>query len=127
MSNKLTKLSVLYYNSLFSAVALLVLFLFLPKEQLVAVITFSRWNQTDFVVLFVLAAVMGCILNYSIFLCTAINSALTTTVVGCLKNILTTYLGIIIGGDYQYTILNFVGLNVSIVGSLIYSWVTFKQ
>lgn len=127
MSNKLTKLSVLYYNSMFSAIALVVLFVFLPREQLVEIITYEQWLHLDFVVLFVLAAVLGCILNYSIFLCTATNSALTTTVVGCLKNILTTYLGILVGGDYHFTILNFAGLNISIIGSLIYSWVTFKQ
>lgn len=64
------------------------------SEELEKVKQFEHWGQPDFLLAFFLASAMGSILNYSIFLCTLYNSALTTTVVGCLKNVLTTYIGV---------------------------------
>lgn len=55
------------------------------EEEMEAVRSFTHWNEPRFLLSFCLAAGMGSILNYSIFLCTLYNSALTTTVVGCLK------------------------------------------
>lgn len=87
--------------------------------------SFEKWDDPFFIGLFCSAAAAGCVLNYAIFLCTQQNSALTTTVVGCLKNVTTSYVGLVLGGDYVFSYLNFVGLNISIAGSLVYSWFTF--
>lgn len=56
-------------------------------EEMQAVRNFPFWKDPAFVLTFFLAAAMGSLLNYATFLCTHHNSALTTTVVGCLKNL----------------------------------------
>ena len=97
------------------------------QSTLSAVYTHEAWNNYKFLFSFTIAAVMGSILNYSIFLCTTLNSALTTAVIGCLKNVATTYIGMFIFPDYTFNLLNFIGLNISILGSLYYTYVTMVK
>lgn len=40
-----------------------------------------------FLVILILSFVMGIALNFTMFLCTIVNSALTTTIVGVLKGV----------------------------------------
>ncbi|KJE88933.1 solute carrier family 35 [Capsaspora owczarzaki ATCC 30864] len=126
-SKELGTIGLLYYNSLFSLpFCFAYFFLFAPAEWN-AMLQFQGWGDAGFQFQFLLSSVMGLILNYSIFLCTKANSPLTTTVVGCLKNILTTYLGMFLGGDYIFSMANFVGLNISVSGSVYYSYVKFIE
>ena len=74
------------------------------------------------VVAVALSASLGPVLQYAIFVCTQHNSALTTTVGGALKYVATTYVGMCLGGDYAYSLVNFAGITVSCVASLVYSW-----
>ncbi|TFJ87720.1 hypothetical protein NSK_001070 [Nannochloropsis salina CCMP1776] len=125
-SSTVNKMAVLYYNSLFGVV-MMGLLMMLRDEELARVREFRHWQDPHFVLYFFLAGAMGSVLNYSIFLCTLHNSALTTTVVGCLKNILTTYIGMFLISDYIFSWENFLGIHISIAGSLVYSYVELQS
>lgn len=72
--------------------------------------------------------IKGSVLQYSIFLCTSVNSALTTAVVGCAKNVLTTVAGMLwVGQDYEFELVNSVGIVISMGGSFLYSWAKVKK
>merc|ERR1719411_1511466 len=119
----LGKNGLLFYNCLFMIPPAFTVFFI--TEDLSRIIEFDGWYDPIFVSQFLLSCVFGFILMFSIILCTSYNSALTTTVIGCLKNIIITYTGMVIGGDYQYSPTNFVGLTISVIGSLIYTKVVF--
>ncbi|GAY44436.1 hypothetical protein CUMW_082110, partial [Citrus unshiu] len=84
-------------------------------------------NSFSFLVILILSLVMGIILNFTMFLCTIVNSALTTTIVGVLKGVGSTTLGFVVLGGVQVRALNVTGLLINTAGGVWYSYAKYQQ
>jgi len=113
----------MFYNALWSAPILCVFLAFFKSNEVAAVTRFDGWSRPSFVFLFMLSCFMGTLIQLAIFYCTQINGPLTTGVVGSLKNIISTFAGMVLPGmEYIFSWTNFFGVLVSLVASLVYSY-----
>ncbi|KAE9554199.1 hypothetical protein FO519_002563 [Halicephalobus sp. NKZ332] len=122
----LGKWGLMYYNSLFMLGPLLVIATFSEDTVQVREFVAEGYFTSAVLLCFILSSICGFILNYSLVTCTHYNSALTTTCVGPIKNLFVTYVGMFSSGDYIFTWNNFIGVNISVIGSLLYTYVTFR-
>uniref|UniRef100_A0A4W6CIH8 Solute carrier family 35 member D2 n=2 Tax=Lates calcarifer TaxID=8187 RepID=A0A4W6CIH8_LATCA len=127
----LGKYGVLFYNALIIVIPTLVASAL--TGDLHEAVTFEDWvkllphflSLPSFVTLS--SVFFRFVLMYSIVLCSYYNSALTTTVVGAIKNVAVAYIGIFVGGDYLFSWTNFLGLGICMSGGLVYSYHTFNN
>lgn len=121
----LGKFGILFYNSAFMVIPAIIIAHSTGDFEIAR--QYSNWDDIQFICLFIAVCIMGFVLMYSTLLCTAYNSPLTTNITGTLKNLLVTYVGMVFGGDYIFTWANFIGLNISVCGSLFYTYFAFVE
>ena len=99
----------------------------IAKGEIWEVQSYSQFTETIFIVVFSLAVLLGCLLNYSLFLCTSLTSALTTSVVGGLKALAQTVLGLFTFGGVSHNISTFIGISMSVSGGLSYIFAKYLE
>ncbi|XP_076046522.1 uncharacterized protein LOC143028396 isoform X4 [Oratosquilla oratoria] len=80
-----------------------------------------------FIILLIILLLMGLILNFLLFLCTALNSAVTTTIVGIPKSIIQTVVGFFVFGGVKYHPVNIIGIVMNTFGCVLYSCAKWEE
>lgn len=131
VSIKLTKqktgcgeFEMMFYNNIESIpIVLVIVLLFEAKD----VVHYEHLFNFGFILCFLMSSVLAFLLNWFIFLCSTVNSPLTTSVTGQIKAIVSTIIGLFIFGDVIITGLLIAGLLVSTAGSLYYGYIKYNQ
>ncbi|XP_031372572.1 UDP-galactose/UDP-glucose transporter 7 [Punica granatum] len=123
----LSSIEIMFYNSFLSLPFLLFLIIATGEFPNSLALLIAKSNSLSFLVILVLSLVMGIVLNYTMFLCTIVNSALTTTIVGVLKGVGSTTLGFFVLGGVKVHGLNVTGLVINTAGGIWYSYAKYQQ
>ncbi|KAI6241878.1 UDP-sugar transporter UST74c-like isoform X2 [Aphelenchoides fujianensis] len=125
-ADELGTYGLLFYNAFFMIPLAVVLLLF--TSDLEKVIYFFETSTEVYHVVFVMICTFffGLLLNYTMYRCTEVNSALTTTIVGAAK---VTRRSRTSGCSQQATTsfsgFNFLGISMTVVGSVLYAYLVF--
>lgn len=121
----LNSFGLMFYNNVVSLPVLLVASLL--TGELRQALHSPDLGKMWFLISFIASASLAFLLNYAIFLCTTVNSALVTSVTGQMKTILTTVIGLFMFGDVIITVTNSFGLLLGVLGSVWYSYIKYAQ
>lgn len=77
--------------------------------------------DAQFLIVLCATVISGNLLTYSMFLCTHLNSAMTTNFIGILKNIPQTLVGLFTFGGMSLNIFNIAGLTLNMIGGIIFT------
>lgn len=80
-----------------------------------------------FPIVFFFTVSVGMLLNYSLFLCTGLTSALTTSVVGGLKAMVQTLVGMVTFGGISHNLPTYIGIVLNLTGGIGYIAVKYGE
>ncbi|XP_077999720.1 uncharacterized protein LOC144452494 [Glandiceps talaboti] len=125
IDKQISALGVLFINSI-NCIPLLLAHTLVTFE-LPKAIAFLQITDPMFIAVFLVVISMGCVLNYSLFLCTTLNSALTTSLVGVIKGVITTVIGMVTFGGVQPTVMIITGIVINTIGGVWYTWIKYQE
>jgi len=120
----LNTFGLMFYNNLLSIPAL---FIIVYVTEYHIIVDYKQWTSLGFHFCFFMSAVQAFLLNYFMFLCSTINSPLTTSITGQLKSILQTLVGLFTFGGVQITQSLGLGLLVSTAGGIWYGYIKYAE
>lgn len=94
--------------------------------ELEMTMNFPQLYSPVFQAMMLLSCMMAFCLNYAIFLNTTLNSALTQTICGNLKDFFTVIIGWLLFGGLPFDWLNVVGQSLGFFGSGVYAFIKIK-
>ncbi|XP_057484906.1 UDP-N-acetylglucosamine transporter UGNT1-like [Actinidia eriantha] len=104
----------------------ILLFWTLAKGDLEVTMNFPHLFSPGFQVMMLLSCILAFLLNYSVFLNTTLNSALTQTICGNLKDLFTIGIGWMLFGGLPFDSLNVAGQSLGFLGSGLYAYCKLK-
>ncbi|KAI8796341.1 UDP-sugar transporter [Biomphalaria glabrata] len=99
----------------------------LVNGELVAILEYPHLTEPFFIFMFLLSISVGMLLNYSLFLCTSLTSALTTSVVGGLKALAQTLIGLFTFGGVSHNLATYIGISMNLIGGIAYIWARYAE
>lgn len=99
----------------------------LLNGEIMQVQNYPHLGEIQFLALFIMAISIGMLLNYSLFLCTSLTSALTTSVVGGMKALVQTLLGLITFGGVSNNAATYIGISMNLSGGIGYVWLKYQE
>jgi len=114
----------MYYNNVMS-LPIVVLIVMLTEYD--ALISFTKWGDIGFQMCFLMSSIQAFLLNYFMFVCSTVNSPLTTSITGQMKSILQTVFGFFTFGGVVFTPSLAAGLTMSTIGGVWYGVVKYQE
>ncbi|KAN0035642.1 hypothetical protein ACTA71_004925 [Dictyostelium dimigraforme] len=121
---QLNTFGLMFYCNVLSLPATLLLTFITEWE---GISTYEGYGNIGFQFCFFMSSIQAFLLNYFIFLCSTMNSPLTTSITGQIKSILQTIIGLFMFGDVIITPLLSFGLIFSTLASFWYSYIKYAQ